>query len=569
MGLTGFARKYLRQKYAQAFSFKKPGMPHVIIYDLMKDVKYLPPKVDTLRGILKYLVDRVKEHFFVDGVETCIVLVDRKPLDVKRAITHKKRYETNNRVNRLDENNGPYLPQSLDEKLNLGGTNRPWIDFACNYKNLQRELYPLLLNAFLTDEYIVPRPYQKLYLHGFPGFVEYQYVDPRFAHTLRTDGRGKSEVVHLWQAQYELPLTEKGENDDPNLYNRVFFKEHIPPCFEYKQGLMRIEEDLKMTNDISEADAAMFFYDHFFQDKNIMFVCNDGDVFSYGLLYSMERVTAQNVFRNIHYGCLPYKLEEQEDDIFPNGLKPPYEYIDFNMFYIMVKEDYGMQMAGVQNHVATLVFMLILAGSDYFKDYAKNIGKDTIVWSVFMFNLSMFSHMVQLSKGFDPDTRTPRTFVIDEDCFRLFIHYCYAEKYGMSIRKNTKKEIITYEDIKAHTKNLKQARDGDEEYFLPSRNKIRLWCRQIDYNLHLYKNAHISAPDPYRLFNGVPYYPYSKTEGVIKAVSVKRPPVDEVYRQHFISNKREKFPDISEQKKRKIVEALAGGTAGVPGSRTK
>ncbi len=542
MGLTGFARKYLRQKYARAFSYTKMGTAQVVIYDLMQDIKYLPPDITNLRHALKFFLDRFKSHFYQDGVEVGIILVDRKPLEVKRAITHKKRY---GKVTILDPKDGPYLPKRMDESINLKGEKRPWIEFAGSYKNLQRELYPLLFNAIMSGEFLVPRPWQKLYLHGFPGFCEYV--------------RGE-EVVHAWRPDLELPITEKMEEQDPDLYNRVFLIEHIPPCAEYREGKMFKVEVPKMKNDISEADAGMFFYDHFFQDKSIMFLCNDGDLFSYGLLYAQERVDAQNVFRNIHYGCLPYKIEDEDDkDIFPEGKKPPYEYIDFNLFYILVNEDMSMNMAGVQNHAVTLVFLLILAESDYFKDYAKGIGKESVIWSVFRYNMSMFSHMVQLSKGFEGSTRTPRRIVIDEDCFRIFIHYCYVEKYGTSVRKTLKKEKIEYKDIETHTKNLKKARDGDEEYKLPSRNKIRLWARQIDYNFHLVKNAHISgasAPDPYQLHNSLPLYPYSRTEGVIKAVSVKRPPVDEVYEQHFIKNKKTKPAVISEEKKKNIVELL-------------
>ena len=554
MGLPTFARGYLKQKYAKAFSFERIGTPQVIIYDLMKDVKYLPKDVVTLHDFLKYLTGKIQAQLFADGVEACVVLVDRKPLAVKKAITHAKRYK---KKNLLDANEGPYLPANVHEKIDLKG--RPWIDFAGNYLLLQRELYPRLFNAFVSGEYITPRPGQRLFLHGFPGFCEYVYINSKYAHTLRTDSQGRREVLHVWRPDMELPITPKMEEEDPELYNRVFLVENVPICMEFPEGLMRREEQPQMRNDISEADAGMFFYDHWFQDKSIMFVCNDGDVFSYGLLYALERVTAQNVFRNIHYACLPYKLEKEDNDIFPNGKKPDDEYIDFNMFYIQVKEDYSMRLAGVQNHIATLVFLLILAESDYFKDYAKGLGKENIIWSVFRFNMSMFSHMVQLSKGYDGDTRTPRQFVIDEDCFRLFIHYCYVEKYGARIRNHLQKEEITYKDLENFTQTQLKNAQKDEEFKLPSRNKIRLWARQIDYNLHLYKNAHIGgsfAPNPFLLYEDKPFYPYSKTQGVLKYVNPKRPAVDEVYEQHFIKNKKAKMIDVSMANKKKIVETL-------------
>ena len=165
----------------------------------------------------------------------------------------------------------------------------------------------------------------------------------------------------------------------------------------------------------------MFFYDHWFQNEDIMVVCNDGDVFAYGLLYSYERVTPRNVFRNNHIGCLPYK-KSKDNEFFPNGKTPKNEYVDFNKLYVLVKDDASMKASGVQNHVATMVFLLIMAGSDFFKDFMVGIGEENFVWKTFFSCLDLFSHMVQMSKGVVPSTRTPRTIVLDEDLFRLFVH---------------------------------------------------------------------------------------------------------------------------------------------------
>jgi hypothetical protein len=553
MGLPTFARAYLKQKYAKCFSYEKKGIqPQVITYDLMKDVKYLPPNIVTLNDLLVYLTGKIKNELYQPGVETIIVLVDRKPLQIKRLVTHQKRYKDKDV---LKSKEGPYLPKRFNEKVNHLD---PWIRFAGNYKLLQRELYPLLLNAFLSGDFVTPRPGQTIILHGFPGYCEYIYVESKFKHTLRTDGQGRYEVIHQWRPDMELPITKKMEQEDPDLYNRVFLIENVPPCAEFPQGLMRREEWTQAKNDISEADAGMFYYDHFFQDKNFMHICNDGDVFSYGLLYSIERVNIQNVFRNVHWACLPFKLTDVDKDIYPNGKLPQWEYVDFNRFYIEVQDDIAMRSAGVQNNVATLVFLLILAESDYFKDYAKGIGKESIIWSVFRYNLSMFSHMVQLSKGNLPDTRTPRHFVIDEECFRIFIHFCYVEKYGAKTRKDVKREKITYADIKATTQSLKNA-IKDPDYILPDRNKIRLWARQIDYNLHLYKNAPLGTeymPNPFLLYENIPFYPYTPDHGMSTVVSPKRPPVDEVYEQNFLKNRKPKVLDLSVSKKQKIVEAL-------------
>lgn len=547
MGLPTFARAYLKQKYAKCFSYTPIGTPEIIIYDLMKDVKYMPPNVNTVEDVIQYLVAKIRSYLQQPGVQVIIVLVDRKPLVVKRLITHAKRYKNKDVY---EAKNAPYLPEENNGKIPEGD----WIKFAGNYKLLQRELYPRLFNAFMNDNYINPRPGQSIILNGFPGYCEYVHIHSKFKSYLPTDAYGRSEMVHLWNTGRELPITKQMEQDDPDLYNRVFIIENVPPCAELPHGLMRKQEWKDAKNDISEADASMFFFDHWFQQRTIMFVCNDGDAFSYGLLYSMERINSANTFRNVHYLCLPYKTTTDRE-IFANNKLPDYEYLDFNLFYISVTEDYAMNTAGVQNNVATLVFLLILAESDFFKDYAKGIGKESIIWSVFRHNLGMFSHMVQLSKRLTPDTRTPRRFIIDEDAFRLFIHYCYLQKHGMKKGK----QISNFQTLTENCNNLKNA-ESDSEYKFPSRNKIRLWARKIEYNLHLYKNAPLGtafSPNPFEMFENVPYYPYTK-DGLIDLVSPKRPPIDEVYEQHFIKNKKpKKSIVVSDETKQKIIDQFS------------
>lgn len=555
MGLPSFARAHLKRKYLPAFSFKSPQDHSVIIYDLMMVMKSLPDNVITLDDVIHYVVGRVKS-FLYDAppcMTTMVVLVDRSPPPVKRMVEHAKRYKDKDV---FDEKDAPYLP--------IKGTDlvpSPWIRFAGNYHLLQRELYPRLLNAFMQ---LMPRLGQQIILHGFPGYIEYVTTYKQQAYALHSNDANEVPQVHFWNAATELPITPEMEKRDPNIYNRIFTVENIPPCGEWPQGYVMRREWVDASNSINEADGAAFFYDHFFQTRNIMFVCNDGDVFSYGLLYAYERVTAQNTFRNIHYICLPYK-KTTDNEFFAPGQVPKWEYVDLNMLYVLVNEDKMMQSAGVQNHALTLVFLLVMAESDFFKGYAKGLGKENIIWKTFFTCLDLFSHMVQLSRGLSPSTRTPRHIVLDEDAFRLFIHYCYLEKYsGPMMKKNKKLKTITYADLKLRCSvDGKGQPQDDQDMHLPSRNTIRLWSRQVLWNLFYFKNAPFGAehaPNPFEVYDSLPYYPYviNPETGIPEMTTIvcaRQKPNDEVYSQHFYRNKR-KAPkntmDAEERTNRKL-----------------
>jgi hypothetical protein len=556
MGLPTFARKYLKETYATAFSYSPTGDPTVCVYDLMKDVKHMPDEITTLDDVLHYLVNKVKTFMMnTPNLRVMIVCVDRKPPPVKRMVTHAGRYK-NKDV--FEAKNGPYLPMKAQ-----GLIPTPWIRFAGNYKLLQRELYPRLFNAFMDGNHIVPKPGQMLVLHGFPAFSEWITIYKQHSNHINTNERGQIKQVHFWKADLELPITKDMERADPDLYNRIYVFENVPPCQQFPQGYLRKEEWLEAKNNINESDGAMFFYDHWFQNENIMLVCNDGDVFSYGLLYSSERVTAQNTFRNNHIICLPYKKTKDNEWFAPDQI-PRYEYVDLNRLYILIKDDASMMAAGVQNHVLTMVFLLILAGSDFFKEYMKGLGAEAVLWKVFFFNLKMFSHMVQSSKGVTASTRTPRTIVLDEDLFRIFTHYCYVHKYGKPARKKSKTDDLTYEILEEHCKTGAKA-EKDADYHMPDRNKIRLWCRQIEWNLLYYKNTPFGnehSPNPFEEWDGLPYYPYIKEgEGgkpqMVDVVAAKRKPIDEVYAQHMYATKQKSstvIPEVSEEQKKKVIQ---------------
>jgi hypothetical protein len=556
MGLGTEERKFLRAQFGGAFSFNLPSngveRPHpgVVIVDFMQWVKSMPKEIHTRDGCITYLTNFVKRLMFqIPGVHTVIVCVDGKPTPVKRMVEHGGRYKDKNVYRAI-----PGMAYFPKEGTDLIPTE--WIRFAGNYKLLRRELYPALFNAFMQ---MTPKPGQMLILSGFPG--QSRPVPVRGgggggnweAHV--NHKAGTALEVHLWEAQ-ELPITKEMEKADPDLYHRTYLLENVMPCAEYPQGAMRRAEWVEAKNDISEGDIRMFWFEHWYQNEpHILFSINDGDVFSIALLYAYERLRSiqreppiidgkqvlppqanvvKYTFRNNHTIMLPYKQVEG-NSFFAADQVPKYEYVDVNKFYELVRE-YTPLHATVQNPVATLVFLLIISGSDFFPTLIKGIGAQTVVWKVFFDNIAIFSHMVQLSEGVPQGTRTPRDVVIDEDLFIIFTRYCMIEKHEGALlkkmpkpkgkKKKGKDEVSSSTIVAASAATAtaaisftalqhKMSHDAkglpkaDTAYHMPTKNAIRLRKRQCEWNFKYWKNGPLGhVPDPFEMWNGIPYYPY-------------------------------------------------------------
>lgn len=218
--------------------------------------------------------------------------------------------------------------------------------------------------------------------------------------------------MKTWKPE-ELPITSDYEKRDPDLYHRAYIIENIAPCADFPQGIfiscgwkkvtqkqkgaLRRAEWEAGKSDISEADLRMFYFEHWYRDQHVLYILNDGDIFSIGTLYAYERLVAiqhdgSYLFRNQHSICMPYK-KTKDNEFFAEDNIPKHEYIDLNKFYELVNEYEPMRTAGVQNPVATFVFLLIMAGSDFFKDFLKGMGSQTVVWKVFFSNIIIFSHL--------------------------------------------------------------------------------------------------------------------------------------------------------------------------------
>jgi hypothetical protein len=339
------------------------------------------------------------------------------------------------------------------------------------------------------------------------------------------------------------------ERADPDLYNRTYLVRTFP------NGDYAREEWQAAYNTISEADIRMFWFDHFYQTRHICFYLNDGDVFSIGALYAFERRTGIHVppiagappkyeFRNRHTACLPYLKKKKPEASSPNLAEEAVdlgreEYVNLDLLYAQMREYAPMVEAGVQNPVLSMVFLIVLCGSDFCNKFLHDMGSQNIIWNVFLQNANVFSHMVMLGEGVPGATRTPRTIVVDEDAFKLFVRYCYLAKYE-PYRKKLRVQRLSYAQLDERTRFKADMKtpQTDTRLHLPDSNTIRRHCRAILWNLCYWKNAPLGhSPDPFELWQGVPYFPYKKdAKGKAQlsdVVSHKPKPVDRVFEQHL------------------------------------
>lgn len=544
MGLPSEARAWLEATFADCVAYQMKlgeheAAPTVAIVDLMQWIKWVPDVENTVQRAVQYFVTQVRHIMQRKGstIKTCIVLVDGAALPVKRLVAHAKRYSG---VEVLPSAGAPYL--NRDETA-LRPT--PWLRFAANQELLRRELYPRLYNAFLSCRYFTPWVGQNLILSGFPGRSHYETLYVERPWESFTNGGGQVWQVRYWDEQRELPIRERDERDDPALYHRAYMVQNVCPCAAYPEGgLVRAEwEEGKCT--LSEADVRMFWFDHFFSTQHIVFYCNDGDVFSVGGLYARERLLAAPStrvvgdadetqkrgtyhFRNRHTVCLPNKATKG-----PKAALGPLQYVNLNTFYELVCEYSEFRRAGVANPMATLVFMLVLAESDFVPNFLYGMGTQKVVWKTFMDNLPMFTHLVQINDlAGEGHTRRARSIIMDEKLFKTFVRYCYLSKVTSSAAfKKGAVRKLSYADLKSRTNNG----DDDNKKKMPEPNEIRLRCRQIEYNLTLWRNGPMGfEPDPFQTWFGLPYFPYARdpetgAPKLVEAVSPRDRCADEAF----------------------------------------
>ena len=596
MGIESLVKKWLIQRYSSKDPAKN-AFPHtfelwnnpkardprpgawgfVLIVDMMQYMKHKPDDVTTLGELLAYIMGCVRRKIDMHKGKARVIILcwDQKVTEhhsnVVKQICYAKRYKN---VSVYDEEQGPYLPKTLDGQL-----PPEWNRFCGNSTLLRRELYPHLYNCCLDSRYIQLTFGQRLVLQGLPGLVfedmpgmkaaHLRYLTTGFNDPKSADALKESQQRLVpWQMEH-LPITREYEREHPDLYNTVYYIEAVAPGIDHRfpQGFLKTDVWPEARNNLGEADLAMMFFDRFYPELDQVIDINDGDIIPIGLLYAQERLQG-NTWRNHQLIQLPIKhgRKKKQTEAEPESEapvivdapqlaevdKPRFTFCDLNVLYARVCDDPLFGNHGVQNHVLMLVFMIVLSGTDFFKDAFGGINVQNTVWKTLTGKLDVLHHLVQSSKNIIPDPTALRTIVMDETAWRRLVYWSYVEKHGSTVRKRNK-GALSLKLIKVHLNKRKR----ETERF-PDRNLVRRWGRMALWNLrywmdgpryrkHATEPCAVNFPDPFLRVQGDSFYGYELDSAVSSAagaggkglrfsprVSTYMPRVDEVYAQHFL-----------------------------------
>ncbi len=588
MTLEGWVKQHLQNMYPTCWTFIAPIDLSVIATDHMQDVKgQLPSYIGTNPQLIQYFVNRITKILDISPV--AIACFDKSSPDVKKMVCHEKRYERrckhcqtmpdlptgrtaddsyfhancdkgckNNQILWFEE--GPYLSDGpLDPRISAD-----WMKFASDSRNLYFELYPRIANAL--NHYIVPIG-KMLFVSGLPFNTKVvSEVNHDFANgfipttSRRADLFTNRVVLDDWSLDREVLAAI-----DLELVNRVILFEGMG------HGAVKSREVPEMYNTIHEADNSVFFFSQFFpQHFKQMAYINDGDAISIGMFRAIEDLRGPDSYMHEQWLCLPIRSSKLKTAL---NNKYKFQYLNLTKLCQEVESTVEFVAAGVQSPIATLIFLIILSETDFFKgEFCFGIGKEPKkkkedgeeeseratcgIWDTFFSNLSMFSHLVQYYPNVK-DTKIQRQVVIDRDLFRIFGQMCYTNKYGSACRKKGKD--ASWHSIKVHTSALK-----DKRKHAPDDNLLDRWCAQIDWNLNYWVNAWRNIYiDPFKQYEGKSVFGYIKigaSMSITNDISSKLEPVDEVYKRNFWKRRQKeaKIEPIPEKKKMAALDAIRG-----------
>jgi hypothetical protein len=574
MTLDTVVKKWLIARYGAAYSTVAPGDIHVSAMCFMQFVKgALPPNIITVDDLTTYLLRKMFAEFSrKNGCMVVIVCFDIDTVPVKSIVEYGKRKEYRCKLCKktngfspdcgrkgkkckdlqpLRYEDGPHLPVSSNERLPVAGNE--WMRFAGDSRNLRHELYPRLMNALLSDPRFVPGLNQTLIVSGLPcqsEVVSEDHIKWQFGYTPTTEAERR--ILKPWGID-SLPDNIIG--GDPDKFKRVY-------RFQNVNGVMYRHEVPEMKHSIPEADSAIFYFTKFYPNANFQYIINDGDALSIGLLRVIEDFTNGKCAKK-RYVALPRRRE-----LNPGEHAWTHEYFDMVQLKCAIEEDPVYTAAGVSNPIATVVFLIILSGTDFFKGYCPHIGYKTEfsedpdkrekqtdgIWDTFHARLPLFKHLVQWNiYDMIPDPNIQRRIVLDEELFVIFTQYCYIHRYG---KKMANPDVET---VRAHCSNFKQ-----KERQMPPDSTIRLWGRGADWNLNYWANSFRNIEiDPFKQVNGQSYYGYDKeTMSITASVAPKQLEVDEVYARNFhkaaTARIREKTAAIPVARKLKAIDVVRG-----------
>ena len=589
MTLETWVKDYIERRYPSCFDFDGPKSAElgVLVVDMMQWVKGAFPGefIKTERQLLNYFVGKISK-LFDKGANTVIICFDKESPAVKKMVCHTKRYERrcklckqckdlpsgqkagpeyfhpncerqciNNQI--LWHEEGPHL--HVDDSHPV---DPDWSKFASDSRNLKYELYPRIANALLN--WCPKRPGQMLFIDGLP-FKQREVRE--YESVFDTKGfvnQAKMRVIlEPWSCEMELPLSPERTE-----FNKVY-------CIEHAGHTVDRREIPEMQNDIHEADNAVFFFSRFFPDvRTHMAYINDGDAISIGMLRALEDFRGPENYKHEQWLCLPYKSKKKKA-LFPAGKAPGLQYINLTKLCQKVEATPEFVEAGVQSPIATLIFLVVLSDTDFFKgEFCFGIGGKTVphedeekrrkqtkgVWDTFFADISMYSHMVQYYPNDKTDLKVERRMVLDEELFELFTQQCYVNKYSAAAAKKVKRSTSSEIDlVRLHcAKSVK-----DKRKHPPDSTVNQRWARQIAWNLNYWANAFRNIyVDPFERYNDHSYWGYERDYTITNVIAAKQKPLDEVYKRNFW--KRRQNPNempvepIADKKKQAALDLIRG-----------
>lgn len=528
MTLEGWVKKQIERRYSTCWTFDRPKDIHVVSTDFMQFVKgQVPDYISNLKQLIRYFIKKILE--ILEYTNIAVICFDKASPDVKKIVCHTTRYDkrckqckttetfhnecTMGCINRqaLKHEDGPHLSMDEDAPLSFKGD---WMQFASDSRNLHYELYPRIVNAIISMK--IPMG-KMIFLCGLP-FLP--FFEPWTESTMANKTNFNFDNVYVFEGGAEPRMV-------PEMYNTIH-----------------------------EADNSIFYFSQFFPHhyRHVMFI-NDGDAISIGLFRALEDIRGPQSIVQEHWICLPYRNKKDKAML---AKPPPFQFLNLTKLCQKIEQTPEFISAGIQSPIATIIFLIIISGTDFFNkdDLFFGIGGEGI-WNTFYNNLETYSHLVQYYPNVK-DPKIERRIVFDEDLFKVFVNQCFIDKYAEACKKKFREDDVDLKMIKIHCSKLK-----DPRKHVPSDEKIIRCCRQMTWNENYWANAFRNIYiDPFTVHQGLPYFGYTKDMQITDVVSLKQKAVDEVHKRHFWKRKQkqtvEPVKKISEKKKLAVLDLLRG-----------
>jgi len=551
MGIDSHAKDWIWDNFSHCLVDKCPTNVPLVSIDLMQHLKKpLPESVYTKRDLVRYFAGLALRYFKSRiGCKIIVVNVDRASPPVKQIIEHPTRHNTRCKLCKplkkqksfhakcdrkcvdkegLPYEEGPYLPENNEDRLPEYLREDRWIRFARDSRNLRRELYPLLTNEFLNS--VPPETDQMIICNGFPARTVEIYEDQVYDETGYAPVPGDTRVRIMQWLPKEIPIELRDE-----FFTEVFMVRRMPPTPMRPTGWILKTGCPEMRNTIREADNSVFFFAQFFPECDQIIDIHDGDSIPIGLLRVAEdyrgdiKPTHTTYIRFKNLLTNEKKIRQRYGDRKP----PQVEYLNVTQLYAEIFAFDRFQEAGVQHPVATIVSLMILNGTDFFKQnsFCPGIGFNsnkggTAIWDTFWSGIHKYTHLVQwYTNDMKHDPTERRRIVVDENLFVMFVYQCYSRKYLK----------LDFAETDLQTLQVRCSKKKRVSEHLPSREQILVWCRNFTWNIDYWLNACRDIEvDPFETVKGESYYGFSKDKwSVTASVCATQKPVDKVFLRNF------------------------------------